>query len=171
MVRETLLGLALVSQAVACGFDACGSAAESTAGTAPKVEDLRLASQLDGDPATLVFGARFTDADGNLRDGRAAFHLNGSSNPDVEFALSEVFRQSALPVDARGGELALTLRLVQAVDDDSDLRLGLRLIDEAEQPSNCYPLELEFTVADAALDLERRATELFALMWPSGSNQ
>lgn len=166
MVREGLTVLALASFVTACGFDACGAAAESAAGTAPRVENLRLANQLDGDPSTLVFAARFTDADGDLRDGLAAFHLNGGTDPEVEFSLADVYRQSALSADARGGELALTLRLVQAVDDGSNLRIGLRLIDEAGQPSNCFPLEIEFSVVEAALDLERRATELLALLWP-----
>ncbi|MEO1484032.1 MAG: hypothetical protein AAFU77_18125, partial [Myxococcota bacterium] len=131
----------------ACGFDACGEAAESTASTAPRLENLRFANQLDGDPWTLVFGAQFTDVDGDLQPGFAEFHLNGATEPSGRFPLESVFRQSALPPDAQGGELALTLRLVRPVDDGSDLRVGLRLIDSAGQPSNCYPVEVEFSVS------------------------
>ncbi|MEO0812235.1 MAG: hypothetical protein AAFY60_05170, partial [Myxococcota bacterium] len=126
----------------------------------------RLSNQLEGDPSTLVFGARFTDADGDLRNGQALFHLNGSGSPNVTFPLADIYRQSALPDGAMGGELALTLRLVADVRDGQTLEIGLRLQDEAEQTSNCFPLEIEFSVASAAQTLEENATELLASVWP-----
>lgn len=148
-----------------CGFDACGDAVESTASTAPRLENLRFANQLDGDPWTLVFGAQFVDVDGDLQPGTAEFHLNGATEPSGSFPLESIFRQSALPASAQGGELALTLRLVSPVSDGSDLRVGLRLIDAAGQASNCFPVEVEFSVSEIGRYVTDGAGELLASLW------
>lgn len=134
----------------ACGFDPCGDAPEATGGNAPVLVDVELANQLEGDPSTLVFAAEFSDSDGNVGTGDALVHLNGATDPSLSVALPDVFRQSALAVDARAGLLSLTLRLTEVVDDGSDLRVGLRLVDGDGQASNCFPVEVEFSVTEIA---------------------
>ncbi len=140
------VGLALS----ACGFDPCGDAPEATSDDAPVLVDVELANQLEGDPATLVFAAEFSDSDGNVGIGDALVHLNGATDPSLSVELPDVFRQSALAADARTGLLSLTLRLTEVVDDGSDLRVGLRLVDGDDQASNCFPVEVEFSVTELA---------------------
>ena len=78
--------------AAGCGDSACEGFERSVTDKAPVITDLRLVSQLSGDPWTSIFGVAFTDADGDLGVGKAhaEFFLNSNSAATAE--LIELFQ-------------------------------------------------------------------------------
>jgi hypothetical protein len=118
--------------------------------------------QIPGDPWTVVFGVEFEDSGRDLGSGgHAEFFLNANEEPAAQ-ELDSVFRQSGLVTDASAGAFWVTLRFAEeTVEDGTNVRLGLQLIDAGERRSNCFTLELEFDVFPATqarlLRSQRRA--------------
>jgi len=126
---------------------ACAGKTQSADGSVmPWVSRFRLASQLPGDPWTLVFGISFTDGDGDLGDtGAAEFFVNGYSTTTVD--LGQVFALSGVETDARAGEIAVPLRFPDDTSDGSRVRIAVQLLDAAQRRSNCYSLDMNFSVS------------------------
>ena len=144
-----------------CGAHACPRPG-SGAATAPVIDQVTvLRDAVPGDPWELVFEAAFRDADGDLGQGVADVYLDESSKP-IELELLDLFRASAVALDSPGGTLTIPLRFSSNVDNGDKVRLGLQLVDEAGQRSNCYALDLDFTVTSLAWHLVRRARALTA---------
>lgn len=129
---------------------------------APVVTKLELVQQLTerGDPWTLVFGVQFTDANGDVGAGKAEVFLNGSTTPTI-LALSDDFGHSNVDLQAKSGRIAIPLRFNDSVQDASTVRFGLQLVDAAQLRSNCYSLDLSFTVKPAA----QAATQFLNSLW------
>jgi hypothetical protein len=130
-----------------CGESACGGFEQTESRDAPLIKELRLASQLTGDPWTAIFGLLFQDANGDLgnsSNGTAEFYLNGESAAVV--SLSELFQQNGVAGESTSGELAIPLRFSEGISDGASARLALQLSDHERNLSNCYALELEFDV-------------------------
>ena len=138
-------GMALVQ--TGCGESACGGFEQTESKDAPRIRNLRLASQLTGDPWTAIFGLLFEDTNGDLgnsSNGTAEFYLNGESAAVV--SLSELFQQNGVPGNSTSGELAIPLRFSEGISDGASANLALQLSDHERNLSNCYALELEFGV-------------------------
>jgi hypothetical protein len=145
-----------------CGANACPRPGTGTT-TAPAIDDVRLLQHgVPGDPWELILLASFRDADGDLSPGAADVYLNEKRTP-TELTLLDLFRASAVALDSTGGTLTIPLRFSDNVGNGDKVRLGLQLVDEAGQRSNCYALDLDFEVAQLARRLKRRAHSLAAL--------
>jgi hypothetical protein len=149
---------ALALVAPACGTNTCGGKAPTDNANAPTVSSFSVLSkdqQIPGDPWTVVFGVHFADLDGDLGvGGRAEFYLNSNVEP-MDHELDQVFRQNGLLSNATEGAFWVHLRFAEAtVDDGTQVRLGIQLVDTADLRSNCYTLDLKFDVYPAA-SLER----------------
>jgi len=152
------LPAALALIAPACGSNTCGGQARTEDGNAPAVTRFYVLSedkQIPGDPWTVLFGVEFNDITGDLGPGgRAEFYLNSNTEAS-EQELDRVFRQNGLLPGATEGAFWVYLRFAEeTVDDGTQVRLGVQLVDAAELRSNCYTLDLEFDVYPAA-SLER----------------
>lgn len=136
-----------VSLLSACGENACEGFEASQSNDSPQITKLRLVNQLPGDPWTAIFGLEFTDTNGDLGLGssHAEFFLNGKSAAKVN--LPAFFKGSSVPPNATSGELAVPLRFGETVKDGTIGILGVQLIDTQSHRSNCYALELDFTVS------------------------
>lgn len=148
--------VALAGLAVGCGGNACPRRGDGTA-TAPAIDDVRmLRHAVPGDPWELVFTVGFRDGDGDLGAGVADVYLNEKSTPTA-LELLDLFRASAVALDSTGGTLTIPLRFSDNVGNGDKVRLGLQLVDEAGQRSNCYALDLDFEVIQLALRLAGRS--------------
>jgi hypothetical protein len=136
-----------------CGSTTCGGHDPRGSATAPKITAywvLPPESQIPGDPWTILFGVDFEDQNGDLAAGSAESYLNDSTTAATQ-TLDQVFRQSGLVADATSGSMWITLRFAEnTVDNGARIKLGLQLIDAADQRSNCFTLDLEFAVKTAA---------------------
>jgi len=133
-----------------CGDSDCAGFERTPTSNAPWISEVRLASQLSGDPWTAIFGVSFEDIDGDLATtslGKAEFFLDGNSAASVE--LDTLFAQSSLEKNARTGEIAIPLRFSENISDGASTVLGLQLADNQKNRSNCYSLELDFAVSTA----------------------
>ena len=130
-----------------CGDSACEGFERSATDNAPAITELRLVSQLSGDPWTTIFGVGFTDSNGDLGsgDGHAEFFLNSKSAASV--GLTDLFQGGGVEAAARSGELAVPLRFSENVENGASATLGVQLVDDAGNRSNCYSLDLDFTVS------------------------
>lgn len=130
-----------------CGDSDCGGFERTATSSAPWISEVSLASQLEGDPWTAIFGVTFEDIDGDLATssaGKAEFFLDGVSAAAVE--LNTLFSQSSLEENARTGVLAIPLRFSEGISDGAKTVLGLQLADSKLNRSNCYSLSLKFGV-------------------------
>lgn len=143
----------------ACDGAACGDFEQTTGATAPVIDAFTSAGQLQGDPWTIILAVDFRDEDGDLGGGRAQFFLNGDG-PSTEQPMADIFRQSGLPDGATAGKLGWPLRFGDTVGDGSTVKIGLQLVDAAEQRSNCYRLDLDFKVRSAASSFWERGVRL-----------
>jgi hypothetical protein len=147
---------ALASVAAGCGGNACPKPGAGTA-TAPAIDDVRmLRHAVPGDPWELVFIVGFRDGDGDLGGGVADVYLNEKTTPTA-LELLDLFRASAVALDSTGGALTIPLRFSDNVGNGDKVRLGLQLVDEAGQRSNCYALDLDFEVIQLLLRLAGRS--------------
>ena len=135
----------LLSVLGACGADPCGDVPMSDSPTAPRIENIDLVEQLPGDPWQLIFALQFSDSDGDLSPGNVSLFLNRINDP-VVFALSDLFLQSGVPLDAGAGTIVVAPRFAETVDDGAKVWLGMQLEDAADQRSNCYGVKLRFDV-------------------------
>lgn len=143
---------ALAGVAAGCGGNACPRPASGTA-TAPAIDSVRmLRNAVPGDPWELVFTVGFRDSDGDLGGGVVDVYLNEKTTPTA-LELLDLFRGSAVALDSTGGTLTIPLRFSNNVGNGDKVRLGLQLVDEAGQRSNCYALDLDFEVIQVALRL------------------
>lgn len=148
-MRAEVVGLVLLGGLVqACDSPmACGDKVTvSRSVEAPVIASADVASQLAQDTWTVVLGVDFTDADGDLGDGKVEFHLNDKSNAASSQPLLAVFHESAVDVGATAGSLTVPLRFDDTIRNGTDVHLGLQLIDQAGHRSNCYGLALAFEV-------------------------
>ena len=144
--RFTVCAVLVSVSAAGCGDSACEGFERSVTDEAPSITKMRLVSQLSGDPWTSIFGVGFTDADGDLGVGKAhaEFFLNSKSAATVQ--LIELFQGGGLEPAAKGGELAIPLRFSETVENGAAATLGVQLVDDDGNRSNCYSLDLNFTV-------------------------
>jgi hypothetical protein len=146
-----------------CGVSSCPEEHVKLTEASPVIEDVELINNaVPEDPWELVFTARFHDHDRDLGGGFAEVYLNGRETPTV-LRLYQVFRQSALPLDAESGTLGLPLRFADTLHDGDRVRLGLQLLDEEGHRSNCYSLDLRFQVRKLISELRARAASLSLL--------
>jgi hypothetical protein len=145
-----ILALVLAPVASACGDEYCaGLEANGEPGT-PAVESFWvLEHQIEGDPWTVLFGADFTDEDGDLGGGVAEFYLNQSAKPAVQ-EMEDAFRQSGVQEGETAGSVWMALRFADTIEDGTGVTLGLQLVDAAGHRSNCYTVELRFDVEQVA---------------------
>lgn len=146
----------------ACGGQVCGGNEGTSSDTAPVLTDVNLVGNLPGDPWNLVFGITFTDAPGDLGTGRGEFFLNSSERAEV-VQLQSQFEKSSVPLDARSGQIAVTLRFPESIDDDDTVDFSSQVIDQAGERSNCFALELHFDVTE--LGLAQKAKTWLAGIW------
>lgn len=142
----------LVITFVAIGSSACGSevicASEGDVGVdgAPVLRSFGLASQLEGDPWTVILSADFEDSDGNLGpDGSVELFLGGTFQAP---ALPVIDAMNAAQIDSEAvaGRLAMPVRFSEGVSDGSTAILGIQVVDGSGLRSNCLGVELEFSV-------------------------
>ncbi len=134
----------------ACPGRICGDNEPTDDVNTPVVDNFWVPdSQIPGDPWTVLFGVDFTDPDGDLSAGVAEFFLNSGTSPAVQI-LSDAFRQSGVTLDETLGTAWMALRFSDTMDDGTNVRLGLQLVDGAGNRSNCYTLELKFDVTPVA---------------------
>ena len=151
--KRAMVALAFWALHSGCGDSDCGGFERTPTSSAPRISEVRLASQLSGDPWTAIFGVTFEDIDGDLATspkGKAEFFLDGISAAVVE--LNTLFAQSSLAENARQGELAIPLRFSEGIGDGAETVLGLQLADSELNRSNCYSLSLEFKVRGTGSD-------------------
>ena len=130
--------------AAGCDVPPCSEGPSLDPG-APRITDLELAGQLEGDPYTVILRMEVADPEGDLGHGTAVFFLDGTLS-NIELELFDLFRQSALDEDATAGAVALPLRFSEDVANGARVRLGVQVLDEGGRRSNCYSLELDFAV-------------------------
>ena len=70
--------------------------------------------------------------------------MNGVLAASVE--LIDLFKGADVDAGAKSGELAVPLRFSENVEDGANATLGVQLVDDEGNRSNCYSLDLEFTV-------------------------
>jgi len=122
---------------------------------APELVHMELLEQSVQSPWTLLMALDFTDRDGDLGDGNVLIYV-GASTP-VTLPLADAFRTSELSSDATSGRIGLPLFVNQgAVPGDTVLRLGFQLEDARQHYSNCYAMDLFYTVTlpDASQQLQ-----------------
>jgi hypothetical protein len=112
---------------------------------APVLVHVELVEQQVQSPWTLLMALDFTDRDGDLADGNVLVYV-GASTP-VVLPLRDAFSTSELSPNATSGRIGLPLFVNQgAVPGDTVLRLGFQLQDARQHYSNCYALDLFYTV-------------------------
>lgn len=112
---------------------------------APSIVHIGLVEQQVQSPWTLLLEVDFTDRDGDVGDGNMLVFV-GASSP-VTMPLGEAFATSELDAKATSGRFGLALFVGQgAVPGDTVLRLGFQLQDAHEHYSNCYAMDLFYTV-------------------------
>ncbi len=146
----TVAFVATLALAAGCGSP-CGDYAASDADNAPRLVGMKLVQRaVPSDPWQLVFVLDFRDKDGDLSGGFAQVFLNGKRHEST-VALLEIFRQSALANDATSGQLTLPLRFDESsVSDGAKVELAVQVVDSATLRSNCYSMDLEFSVKTAS---------------------
>jgi hypothetical protein len=153
MVARTGIFLVAATSAAAgvgCGDAHCGGKAGSNGDRAPVIEKFFvLDQQVPGDPWTVLYGVDFTAPEGTLGNGQAEFFLNNDNTPTTQ-ELADAFRQSGVALTETTGSLWMALRFASDVKDGTKVRLGLQLVDPAGDRSNCYTLDLEFSVSPVA---------------------
>jgi hypothetical protein len=156
----------LLAPAYGCGADACAEAEPDESDDAPEVSSVKLLEDaVPGDPWEIVFVTTFRDTDGDLGTGLAHVYLNGEPEPAIELPMRDVFRQSALALDATSGKVTVPLRFADTVPDGSEVRMGLMVVDAAGHESNCYRIDLEFEVKRISRftrDIYQRLAALFS---------
>ncbi len=151
MRSSCLAGSVVLAGLLGAGCDPpyCGPATDvELVDDSPRIGDMRVLNDaVPGDPWEIIFVAEFSDDDGDLEGGVARVYLNGEDEP-IELDLFDVFRQGGLPPTAREGTLAMPLRFADTVPDGADVRVGTQLVDDEKHRSNCYGLDLEFSVEE-----------------------
>lgn len=144
MLSFALLGLCLST--AACDRPTClGMHPLSTNRNAPSLVHVALVEQQVQSPWTLLLAVDFLDRDGDVGNGNMLVFV-GASSP-VTIPLAEAFATSELNPAATSGRFGLPLFVGQgAVPGDTVLRLGFQLQDEREHYSNCYAMDLFYTV-------------------------
>jgi hypothetical protein len=154
----------VASAAAGCGENSCADVEASDASAAPEVVGVKLLEDaVPGDPWELVFVTRFRDSDGDLGNGRADVYLNDDAPPAIKLPMRDIFRQSALSLGAESGVLTLPLRFSDTVPNGASVQMGLMLVDNAGHKSNCYSMDLKFTVQPVATVLGRAYRALAGL--------
>lgn len=128
----------------ACGPAPCSEPA-STSETAPRITELDLAGQLEGDPFTVILALALTDRDGDAGVGTLDLFLDGTRS-DVSLSLFDLFRQSAVEATAAQAEISVPLRFSEDVSDGARVLLGVQVVDGAGQRSNCSSMTLDFAL-------------------------
>ena len=164
---RTILALLLGAIVLAsCGQDACPNAsASSDAAGAPRIEKLWLIDHaMPDDPWALVLALTFRDSKGDLSNGSVSVYVNGHDTP-AKLDLLASFRDSALAEDSAAGTLTLPAIRISNVSNGDSVRLGARLTDASGLQSNCYSLDLDFSVTAAVNRLPPQLRRLWAWLW------
>ena len=61
--------------------------------------------------------------------------------------LKDVFRQSGVASNAQSGRIAFPLRFKDSIRDGQKVALGVQVVDQSNLKSNCYSIDLEFSVS------------------------
>lgn len=145
-ILQVFAALALALPTYACGDPGCDGEDVDLTDSSPRVLAMDLRTDpVSGDPWEMVFVVDFTDADGDLANGKAQFFV-GSSSQATELDLFDLFRQSGLAPESTRGKVGVALRFGDNVPDGRTVRLSLQLIDQSKNRSNCYSLDLKFDV-------------------------
>ena len=135
--------------AVACGDVVCGDHKRSQRATAPRIEEVALAGHIQGDPWSPVFALSFHDSDGDLAAGGGQVYSGSSTKPN-DLPLADLFDDGGIDRGATRGILGLALIFSDSVDTGDRAELGFQLLDGSGQRSNCYTVDLLFSVQHAA---------------------
>lgn len=139
--------LGLLLGPTACGGIECRGDAVPVRADAPLILGMGVASQVPSDPWRVVLATDFVDWSGDLSGGNAELYTNHSPAVSNTYALTTLFMSSGgVPSDATSGRFALPVRFAPNTVDGASLHLGTQLVDAAGHRSNCYVLDLTFSL-------------------------
>lgn len=140
-----LLGLGVAG--AGCGGPQCQGAPVELGPHAPMIAGMTLLSSIPSDPWRLILAVDFIDYDGDLGGGTAQVFANGEGAPSSQPDLAPLFSASGgVPLNATSGSFALPLRVANTTPDGARLQVMVRLVDSGGNRSNCYRLELGFSL-------------------------
>ena len=131
----------------ACQPAACDDVPYTPQPQGPEIRNLTLLRQNHpDDPWSLVFALDFSDPQGAVGGGDVHMYVGGKN---TTFPLLDYFEQSEVAFDATAGTVAIPLHFSDSVRDASTVPLGMQLVNALALRSNCYALDLKFTVRKA----------------------
>ncbi|MBN1962314.1 MAG: hypothetical protein JW841_15370 [Deltaproteobacteria bacterium] len=134
---------------IGCGQDACPPAdGQTNTPSSPKIERIWLIDHpMPDDPWAIVLALSFSDKEGDLQNGSATIYLNGDQTP-VTLNLLSSFRDNAIDPNSTSGTITLPVIRMSNIYNNQVIRLGVRIIDEQQYQSNCYSIDLKYSVKD-----------------------
>jgi len=156
MSRAAPLIIALVSLfAAACNRPGCDETTYDPQTNDPVITHMSLLGQQSGDPWTLLLSMSFESPPGTAGNGNVLFYVE-SLTPAPPKQLNTFFDASNVQRNAPSGTIVVPLTFVQVgIDYDATVRLGTRIVDTNNRPSNCYSLDINFQLTNATAFLRR----------------
>lgn len=131
----------------ACNRPGCSGASYDPKPHDPVITQMSYMGQEEDNPWTVLLALNFTSPLGNLGNGEVKFYAN-SQSPSSPMDLSTYFNASNVSLDATSGLIAIPLPFAQVgFDYDATVRLGTEVVDADNRPSNCYTMDLNFTLS------------------------
>ena len=157
LVCATLSVTAFGGMLQGCNRFGCNGQAYEAKAANPLITDMKLVTQEDTDPWYTVFSVTFQAQAADLGTGSAMQYYNANSSPRTT-QLTDLLQASNVADGATQGIFYLPVNFNDAIQDGDTVRLGTQLKGGGGGLSNCFELDLIFSVKPVASQMFEKST-------------
>lgn len=163
MIRRLLsvfatLALASMGGALqACNRYGCDGQAYEAKASNPLISSMSLVSQQAGNPWYTIFSITFKADAADLGGGTALQYYNANSSPRTT-PLASLMEASQLDGNATEGVFFLPVYFNNSIQDGDTVRLGTQLKGAGGGMSNCFEMDLMFSVSPVTAGLVEKSS-------------